>query len=149
MPVHICNASRRRLRPGGIFVLGMHLLPPDVDDESCERWTARHGSLKVTCTLRVLDTNHRRRLETLRLIMRIESPKRLFRIRSEFALRRYNATQFKRLLASVPQLELCDVYDFWYEIDHPLKLDDHITDTVFILRKRGGNPCGFAKRTSS
>ena len=48
----------------------------------------------------------------------------------------YTAGQFRRLLAAVPSLELCDVYDFWYEIGHPLKLNDKMADTVFILRKR-------------
>ena len=36
----------------------------------------------------------------------------------------------------VPEFELRDVYDFWYEIDKPLELNDEITDTVFILQKR-------------
>jgi len=36
----------------------------------------------------------------------------------------------------VPSLELCDVYDFWYEIDRPLKFTDQLSDTVFILKKR-------------
>ena len=53
-------------------------------------------------------------------------------------LRLYTAAQFRRLLASVPQFELCDVYDFWYEIDHPLQLDNKISDTVFILAAPGG-----------
>jgi hypothetical protein len=48
----------------------------------------------------------------------------------------YTAAQFRRLLAAVPALELCDVYDFWYEIDQPLHLDDRMSDTVFILRKK-------------
>jgi hypothetical protein len=58
------------------------------------------------------------------------------RLRDEFPLRLYTAGQFRRLLAQVPAFELVDVYDFWYEIDHPLKLDDEISDTVFILRRR-------------
>ena len=57
------------------------------------------------------------------------------RLRDEFPFRMYTAAQFRRLLAEVPSFELCDVYDFWYEIDHPLKLNDEISDTVFILRK--------------
>ncbi len=40
------------------------------------------------------------------------------------------------LLNSVPAFELCDVYDFWYEIDYPLELNDVISDTVLILKKR-------------
>jgi hypothetical protein len=48
----------------------------------------------------------------------------------------YTAAQFRRLLTAVPQLELCDVYDFWFDIDQPLELNDEITDTVFVLRRR-------------
>ena len=48
----------------------------------------------------------------------------------------YTAAQFRRLLAAVPSLELCDVYDFWYEIDQPFELNDEMSDTVFILRRR-------------
>jgi len=58
------------------------------------------------------------------------------RLRHEFAFRMYTAGQFRRLLRTVPSFELCDVYDFWYEIDEPLRLNDEISDTVFILRKR-------------
>jgi hypothetical protein len=49
----------------------------------------------------------------------------------------YTAAQFRRLLARVPGLELCGVYDFWYEIDHPLVLSDDLSDTVFVLRSCG------------
>jgi SAM-dependent methyltransferase len=124
------------LRPGGIYILGFHLLPPDAAEESCERWSARHGRTQVTVTLRVLATDQRRRLETLRASLRVRTPARDLRLRSDFPLRLYTAVQFRRLLAAVPDFELCDVYDFWYEIDHPLELNDEISDTVFILRKR-------------
>ncbi|MBI3467914.1 MAG: class I SAM-dependent methyltransferase [Planctomycetes bacterium] len=124
------------LRPGGIYILGFHLLPLDVSDECVERWSARHGGTKVTVTLRVLATDRRRRIEKLRASLRVRSGSRDLRLRHEFEFRLYTADQFKRLLATVPDLELCDVYDFWYEIDRPLELNDEITDTVFILRKR-------------
>jgi hypothetical protein len=47
----------------------------------------------------------------------------------------YTAPQFRQLLKSVPQFEMIDVFDFWYDIDDPLKLDNQITDSVFVLRK--------------
>ena len=87
-------------------------------------------------TLRVLSTDRRRRIEVLRFSLRARTAKRDLILRNEFEFRMYTARQFKRLLASVPQFELCDVYDFWYDIDQPLALNDEITDTVFILRKR-------------
>ncbi len=48
----------------------------------------------------------------------------------------YTAAQFRSLLAKVPSLELCDVYDFCYEIDRPLRLNNELSDAVFILRRR-------------
>jgi hypothetical protein len=101
-----------------------------------ERWSASHGSTNVTVTLRVVATDRRRRIETIRILMRVRSGSRDLRLRTQFPFRMYTARQFRRLLASVPQFELCDVYDFWYEIDHPLELNDEITDAVFVLRKR-------------
>jgi SAM-dependent methyltransferase len=124
------------LRPGGIYVLGFHLLPPDADEQSSERWTGRHGRTGVTVTLRVLATDRRRRVETLRVSLLVRTGQKELRLRHEFQFRLYTAAQFRRLLAAVPSLELCDVYDFWYEIDHPLELNDDMGDSVFILRKR-------------
>jgi SAM-dependent methyltransferase len=124
------------LRPGGIYILAFHLLPADVADECVERWSASHGGTSVTVTLRVIATDRRRRIETIRIKMLARTGQRELRLRTEFPFRMYTARQFRRLLASVPQFELCDVYDFWYEIDHPLELNDEITDTVFVLRKR-------------
>jgi hypothetical protein len=125
------------LRPGGIYILGLHLLPPDAAEEDGERWTARHGQTQVTVTLRVLETDRRRRIEKLRVCLLVRRSGQEFRLRHEFPFRMYTAGQFRRLLAAVPSLELCDVYDFWYEIDYPLQLNDEMADTVFILRKRG------------
>jgi SAM-dependent methyltransferase len=127
----------RSVRPGGIYILGFHLLPPDAAEECTERWTERHGATRVTVTLRVLATDRRRRTEIIRISLLARVGRKEHRVRDEFPLRIYTAAQFRRLLAGVPSLELCDVYDFWYEIDRPLELNDEISDTVFILRKRG------------
>ena len=124
------------LRPDGIYVLGLHLLPPDAAEEDGERWTEHQGRTQVTVTLRVLETDRRRRVEKLRVCLLARNASKEIRLRHEFSFRMYTAAQFRRLLASVPSLELCDVYDFWYEIDHPLKLNNDRADTVFVLRKR-------------
>ena len=123
------------LRPGGIYILGLHLLPPDTAEEDTERWTERHRRTQVTVTLRVLATNRRRRIERLRVCLLVRENGKEIRLRDEFSFRMYTARQFRRLLASVPSLELCDVYDFWYEIDNPMELNDDRADTVFVLRR--------------
>jgi SAM-dependent methyltransferase len=124
------------LRPGGIYVLGLHLLPPDASEEDGERWTERHAGTQVTVTLRVLTTDHRRRIERLRMNLLARNRGKEFRLREEFFFRLYSVPQFRRLLASVPALDICGVYDFWYEIDHPVELNGNCADTVFVLRKK-------------
>jgi SAM-dependent methyltransferase len=126
------------LRPGGIYILGFHLLPLDAAEECIERWSQRQGRTKVSVTLRVLSTDRRRRMETLRVSLLVRDGEKIVRLRHDFPLRMYTLAQFRRLLGAVPSFELCDVYDFWYEIDHPLVLDNEISDTVFILKKRAG-----------
>jgi len=136
---HHLQSVAASLRPGGLYLLGFHLLPNDIDPESSERWTTRHGRTRVTFSLKVLDSNRRRRIETLRFRLQVTTGHRQPRtllLADEFPLRMYTARQFSRLLKSVPDLELLDVFDFWYEIDHPLELDDEITDTMFVLQRR-------------
>jgi SAM-dependent methyltransferase len=124
------------LRPGGIYVLGLHLLPLDVDKEDARRWTEQRGETKVTVTLRVLRIDLRRRIENLRVCLLVRLGSKELRLRHEFQFRTYTARQFRRLLDSVPSLELCDVYDFRYDIEQPSALNDEMAYNVFVLRRR-------------
>jgi SAM-dependent methyltransferase len=124
------------VRPGGIYILGLHLLPMDASEECTERWRATRGEERVTFTLRVIATNRRKRIERLRVNMLVRSPQRELRLANEFDFRMYTAAQLRRLLRSVPAWELCSVHDFCYEIDQTLPLDDELSDTVLILRRR-------------
>jgi SAM-dependent methyltransferase len=130
------EAVARNLRPGGIYILGLHLVPPDAYDNAIERWRTMQGKIQISTDLRVTATDHRRRIETLQVSLLVRDNGKVWRFRGKFDLRLYKAAQFRKLLASVPAFELCDVYDFWYDIDDPLKFDNEISDTVFILRKR-------------
>ena len=130
------EAVAANLRPGGIYILGLHLVPPDAYENAIERWRSRWGKIQISTDLRVTATDRRRRVETLQVSLKVRRDERIWRFRGSFDLRLYTAAQFRRLLASVPAFDLCDVYDFWYEIDEPLKLDNEISDTVVILKKR-------------
>jgi SAM-dependent methyltransferase len=133
---HHLQCVAKNLRSGGIYILGFHLLPLDADEDCTERWTERQGRTQVTVTLRVLDTDRRRRIERLRVSLLARTGAKEIRLRHDFPFRMYTAAQFRRLLRSVPEFELCDIYDFWYEIDQTFPFDDELADAVFILRKK-------------
>jgi SAM-dependent methyltransferase len=120
----------RSLRPGGIYLLGMNLVP-----SSAGRWAERRGKTKVTITERVLRTQFRRRIEDVQVCLTARRGSNEFRLRHEFQLRTYTRRQFRRLLASVRSLELCDTYDFRYDIDRPLH-NDQVTYGVLVLSRR-------------
>ncbi len=130
------QATAKAVREGGLYVLGLHVFPPDADPDCIERWTAKHGTTRLTVTLNASALDARQRLERIRISMRVHTRRESFRLKDEFALRTYTARQLRRLLASVPEWELLDVFDFWYDITEPLKLDDEISDTVCVLRRR-------------
>lgn len=137
------DAARRHLQsvaeallPGGVYLLGFHLLPPDAAEEDCERWTINHRRTKVTTTIRVLNFSRRRRIETVRFSLKVTTPKHIVRLATDHQLRIYRADQFRALLHSVPSLKLLEVFDFCYDLSQPLKLNDNLGDAVFVLQKQ-------------
>lgn len=131
------HAVARALRPGGLFFFGLHLLPHYADQRSIERWTSKSGKTSVTFTLSGKDWDSRKRIETLRINMLIRKPEQdPIRVRSEIQLRTYRLQQLLSLLKKIPELELVETYDFWYEIDSPIKLDRDSCDSLLVFRKR-------------
>jgi SAM-dependent methyltransferase len=124
------------LRPGGIYVLGMDLLPLHGQRREAERWTRKRTKTSVTVTHRVLHTDRRHRIQNVRVCILVRHGLEELRLRHEFQLRTYTPRQFRRLLTSVPSLELCDTYDVWYDIDQPLAHNEEINYGVFVLRRR-------------
>lgn len=125
-----------KLRSGGIYVLGMNLLPRNVDKwEIADRWTDSRGKTKVTVAQRVVHTDVRRRIEDVQVWLLVRHGSREFRLGDKFQLRTYRRKQFHRLLASVPSLEFCGAYDCRYDIKRPLRLNDESAYSVVILRK--------------
>lgn len=126
------------LRPGGIYILGFHCIPLDADPECTERWRAAHAGTSVSVTLRVLDFQRRKRLETLRVSIKAVKPSgKIERIRSDFSLRLYTPAQAKALLSRVEDVfEIAGVFDFDGDIDNPREIDEDLTDAIFVLRRK-------------
>lgn len=134
---HLRNVARS-VRPDGIYVLGFHCLPMDVDPDSTERWTANHGGTRVSVTFQVTDFHRRQRLEDIRVsIKATRASGKMTRIRSEFSLRIYTPNQAKALLRDVSDVwELVAIHDFDYDIDTRRRVDRELIDAVFVLRRR-------------
>lgn len=125
------------LRPGGLYIIGMHLLPPDADEEDEEDWSVQTPEVTVHMQLVAADCCRQQRLETLRFSMTANvtgNPEPICHS-SDYRMRIYEAAHVKQLLANVPAFELVDVFDFWYDIEDPLELTDELGDTVLVLRK--------------
>ncbi len=123
------------VRPGGIYVLGLHLLPTQAEAEEEESWTHRRGHLQVNARMWLVHRDDKHRLETHAMVYDVYTPTKQFRIRDEVHFRTYTVSQFLRLLKKVPQWQLAEVYDFCYDLQSPVPLDGETQDAVFILQR--------------
>jgi SAM-dependent methyltransferase len=126
----------KALRTGGIYLLGLHVMPPDADFEDTERWQETSGETTVTCTFKVLSTDWPNRQEVLRTVLSARGPEGEFRVRTDYPMRMYTAEELKELVEGVDGLEIAGVFDFWYDLEFPRELDDEISDCVLVLRKK-------------
>ena len=124
------------LKPGGIYVLGLHLTPTAAEPMQEESWSARRGNLAVLSRLWVIDCNRRTRREKVGMSFDVYTPSDQFRIEDEVTFRTYSAGQMERLLGGIADFEVTAVYDFGYDISRPLEIGPETEDVVYVLRKR-------------
>jgi len=127
----------RSLRPGGIYVLGLHLTDYDDDRPDTERWTGSRGGVHVTCNIRAWPADRRRRIEELRSRLTVRRSDAVRHYETNWRFRTYNLGELRALLRAVPQLEHVATYDFEHDITKPRELDGRRLDVVLVLRRRG------------
>ena len=123
------------LKPGGVFILSLHLLPVDGDLWGTERWAAKDEDLSVYYALTVVETSMKTRLEKLRISMLVKKKQESFRLSDHITLRIYTAPQLKSLLAKCKKLKLVAVHDFWYDIESTQKLNGEAVDSILVLQR--------------
>lgn len=123
------------LKPGGLYLLGLHLTPQTAAKCTEECWSATRGNLTVNSRLWSIDTDLKQRNERIGMTYDVYTPTRQFRIQDETNFRTYTRQQMQRLIDVTPDLELIDTYDFRYEVDCPIDIDDTTEDVVYVLRK--------------
>jgi len=124
------------LRPGGLYVLGVHLTEYELTRRLRERWVASRGGTRVVCNIQTWPADRRRRIERVRSRLHIEEHGDTRHLETEWDFRTYDAAQLARLLRSVPALEHVATYDFSYELSSRRELDDEQMDCVLVLRRR-------------
>jgi SAM-dependent methyltransferase len=127
----------KHLKPGGVFVLSLHLLPHDGELMGTERWSAKTPDLGIRYALTVIESDLKKRIERLRVSMQVTQGEKQFLLTDEIRLRLYDLPQLQDLLAKVKTLKLVGVYDFWFEIDQRRRLTKNSCDVVLVLQKVG------------
>jgi SAM-dependent methyltransferase len=123
------------VRPGGIYVLGLHLTPTSRQPISEESWHARRGHLVVNTSMWTVGRNLRRRQERCGIAVDVYKPTENFRIEDELIFRTYTWPQLQQTLAAVPQWRLAAAYDFAYDLKTPVTIGDATEDVVLILTR--------------
>jgi SAM-dependent methyltransferase len=129
------NCVADHLKPGGVFVLSLHLLPRGSDLWGTERWSAKTEDVSVHYALTVVETSMKSRLEKLRISMLVKKPEETFRLADHITLRIYTVKNLKDLLNKCEKLKLIAVHDFWYDIESTQKLNTDACDTVLVLQR--------------
>jgi SAM-dependent methyltransferase len=122
------------VRPGGIYVLGLHLTPTRGEAIEEEAWNARRGHLTVNTSMWTIERNLRKRQERCGMTVDVYKPTENFRIEDELVFRTYTAPQLQQTLAAVPQWQIEAIFDFSYNINRPVEIDEETEDVVLILR---------------
>ncbi len=129
-----CMAAALAL--GGIYALGLHLLPTKGPRDEEESWTARRGHVQINSRMWSKRVDRKGRMESLGMTLDIWMPTKHFQIEDEMHYRTYTAVQMLDLLSRVPELEHVATYDFAYDLNQPVEIGPTTQDVVLILRKR-------------
>lgn len=124
------------ISPGGIYALGLHLLPTKGPHDEEESWIARRGHVQVNSRMWSKRIDRKGRMEYLGMTLDIWMPTKHFQIEDEMRYRTYTAAQMSDLLSRVPEFEHVATYDFAYNMKQPVNIGTTTQDVVLILRRR-------------
>ncbi len=126
-------ATRRLLKPEGLYVLGFHLTDYARDKAEHERWVERLGRDTVVCNTHEGVPDRHLRRSSMRNRLRITGPGKDLLIETHWFFRTYDMAQIRRLLRRAG-LETVVLYDFDYQVDSPRQRGQQRLDTLLVLR---------------
>lgn len=129
------QAMAKAIRPGGIYALGFHLKPLEGLQTDEEQWSAKRGNLVINTAMWPRDKDPKKRMENYNLRFDIYTPSGHKRIDDCLELRSYTYRQFANTIKKVPEWTIEETYDFSYDIEEPIEIDDQTEDVVYILKR--------------
>ncbi len=124
------------LEPGGVYVLGIHVI--DYGDERIghERWVGERDGIEVVCNLRTWPPDEATRLEPSRSRLTVQRDGEAHHYETHFNFFSWSMDELRGLLSRVPDLEHVATYDFNHEADEQVEFNGDQSDYVLVLRKR-------------
>lgn len=133
---HLKRVSRS-LKPGGLYVIGIHLADYRRRLNDHEQWIGEQDGVRVVCDTTTGPADPDTRLEDLtnRLVVNRAGHRRTETIKTRWKCRTYDAAELKALLAAVPDLTVAACHDFSHRLDIGRLFDDSQEDLVLVLQK--------------
>jgi SAM-dependent methyltransferase len=119
---------------GGLYILGLHLMPSRGVPIQSERWAATRGRLSVVCRIWTKQYCSEQRQVHCGMITEIRTPRSRARIVEDCVFRAYSVAQVQRLFAKIDNFEPVATYDYHY--DDPISVGPETQDVVYVLRRR-------------
>ena len=123
------------LNKGGLYLLGLHLIPKTRQKCTAETWTASRGPLTVVSNLWSIGIDLKKRVERIGVTYDVSTPSKSFRIKDETAFRTYTAEQMFDLIASEPRLRLVETFDFRHDIEWPIEITADTEDVIYLMQR--------------
>jgi SAM-dependent methyltransferase len=121
---------------GGLYILGLQLMPSRGKPSQSERWAAKRGQLSVVCRIWTKEICSKQRKTRCGIITEARTPRARVRIVEDCAFRAYSAAQIRRLFDNVGHFEPVATYNFNYNLQNPIAVDAETQDVVYVLRRR-------------
>ena len=99
------------------------------------QWTAKRGGLTIRTIMSMVKLDKIKRRETLRAELKIKTNKIQDSVISIYQLRTYTLLQLMKILKNIPELEIINAYDEYYDLSNPISLNSDSDYAVLLLRK--------------
>lgn len=119
---------------GGLYIIGIHLLPTEGIRMEQEAWSSRRGNLQVNSHMWSKEIVKRQEILGMRLD--IYTPTSHQVVEDEMQYRTYTKAQFGKLLRQCREWEVAAIHDFAYDVDDEIEVTADTEDVVFVLRRR-------------